>query len=160
MIHRGGRAARCRVKATVRHTPRHKWRLWLFKADKKGGIKPNPIKPVHWALTTYSGILAPDTKVNVVEVGVGSQMSIIMILWLSVPINSCMYSPLWQDADVSPEHDPIPSRTGYSYCVRIIPPKNKKDFLVLDMHNTTQRFQTPLELKTKLERIFCKSRSR
>ena len=35
MIHRGGRAARCRVKAAVRHTPCHKWCLWLFKAEKK-----------------------------------------------------------------------------------------------------------------------------
>ena len=82
-------------------------------------------------------------------------MSIIRILWLSVPINSCMCSPLWQDADVSPEHDPMPIASGYSYCIRIILPKSKKNFLVLDMHNTTQRFQTPLELKTKLWELFA-----
>ena len=39
MTYRGGGAARCRVKAAVRHTPRHKWCSLLFKTEKKKGGK-------------------------------------------------------------------------------------------------------------------------
>ena len=35
MTHQGGGAARCRVKAAVRHTPCHKWCLSLFKEKKR-----------------------------------------------------------------------------------------------------------------------------
>ena len=34
-------------------------------------------------------------------------------------------------------------------------PKSKKDFLVLDMHNYTQQFQTLLEVKKKLQESFA-----
>ena len=46
----------------------------------------------------------------------------------------------------------MPSAAGYSYSVRVIPPRNKKDLLVIDMHSMyTQHFQTLLELKNKLQ---------
>jgi len=63
---------------------------------------------------------------------------------------TAVFTVLWQDTDVGTE----PSAAVYSYSVRIIPPKSKKDFLVLDMHSTTQRFQTPLELIKKIHESF------
>ena len=64
---------------------------------------------------------------------------------------TAVFAVLWQDTDIGTES----SAAVYSYSVRIIPPKSK-DLLVLDMHSTTQWFQTQLELKKKIHES-CKS---